>query len=50
MYEYQAIILQIVDGDTVRLDVDFGFSIRQKMTLRLYGINAPESIGRQVRG
>lgn len=45
MYEYRAQILSVTDGDTVRLDVDLGFSLRQKMTLRLYGINTPELHG-----
>lgn len=45
MYEYRAQVVEIVDGDTVKLDVDLGFSIRQRMTLRLYGINAPEMVG-----
>jgi micrococcal nuclease len=45
MYEYQATVVDVIDGDTVRLDVDLGFSIRQRMALRLYGINAPEMVG-----
>lgn len=42
LYEYNARVLRVVDGDTVQLDVDLGFDIRQRMTVRLYGINAPE--------
>lgn len=45
MYEYAAQIVDVVDGDTVRMDVDLGFSIRQRMMLRLYGINTPEVVG-----
>ena len=45
MYQYAATVACVVDGDTVKLDVDLGFSIRQRMTLRLYGINAPEMVG-----
>jgi len=45
MYEYQATLIEVVDGDTVKLDVNFGFSIRQRMSLRLYGIDAPEMVG-----
>jgi micrococcal nuclease len=45
MYEYAAQVVEVVDGDTVRMDVDLGFSIRQRMTLRLYGINTPEVVG-----
>ena len=42
LYQYQARVLRVIDGDTVQLDVDFGFDVRQRMTVRLYGINAPE--------
>lgn len=42
MYEYQARVLKVVDGDTLHLDVDLGVTIRFAMTVRLYGINAPE--------
>jgi micrococcal nuclease len=43
MYEYQAVIVSVHDGDTVRADVDLGFSLTWRaMDLRLYGINAPE--------
>lgn len=46
MYEYRARIARVVDGDTVRADVDLGFSIGwANMDLRLYGINAPEMFG-----
>lgn len=42
MYEYRAQILDAHDGDTVHADVDLGFDLRQRQTLRLVGINAPE--------
>jgi micrococcal nuclease len=45
MYEYKASVLEVTDGDTIRLDVDLGFSLRQKISLRLYGINTPELHG-----
>lgn len=45
MYEYAGTVVEVVDGDTVRMDMDLGFSIRQRMALRLYGINAPETVG-----
>lgn len=41
-YEYDAEVLKVVDGDTVDLRVDLGFSIFTEMRVRLYGINAPE--------
>ena len=42
MYQYSAEIIKIIDGDTVRLTVDFGCDISLKMTVRLAGINATE--------
>ena len=42
MYEYQATVERIVDGDTVELLVDLGFKIRVSWVIRLAGINAPE--------
>lgn len=43
MFEYQAEITRVVDGDTVDAIVDLGFSIKFKERFRLLGINAPET-------
>ncbi len=43
MYYYKAEVTRIVDGDTVDVAIDLGFSVSTKTRLRLYGINAPES-------
>lgn len=43
MYEYRAQLVKIVDGDTVKLDVDLGFRIwRHAENYRLARINTPE--------
>lgn len=42
MYEYQAKVLRVVDGDTIDAEVDLGFHIKMVMKIRLAGINAPE--------
>tara|TARA_R110000851_G_scaffold15638_3_gene51523 strand:- start:2143 stop:2505 length:363 start_codon:yes stop_codon:yes gene_type:complete len=42
MYEYDAEILRVIDGDTLVALIDVGFNIHIKSTLRLYGINTPE--------
>lgn len=48
LYEYEAIVRSVYDGDTVRVDVDLGFHIwRYNEALRLYGINAFEMTGSQ---
>jgi micrococcal nuclease len=42
MYQYRATVLRVIDGDTVHVDLDLGCDVHQRMTLRLFGINAPE--------
>lgn len=43
MYEYRARVAYIYDADTIRLDVDLGFSIwTHRQPFRLAGIDAPE--------
>jgi len=43
MYEYNAIVDKVVDGDTIDCTIDLGFSTWKKIRVRLEGINAPES-------
>ena len=42
LYNYNAVVIKVVDGDTVDLNVDCGFNIWHKIRTRLIGINAPE--------
>lgn len=42
MYIYKASLHRVIDGDTVVLIVDLGFTIKVEQTFRLYGINCPE--------
>jgi len=44
-YQYKAKLVRVVDGDTVWLDVDLGFRTTLAVDFRLYGLNAPESVG-----
>jgi len=39
---YQATLERVVDGDTVDIVIDLGFSTFRKERIRLYGIDAPE--------
>jgi micrococcal nuclease len=43
MYEYNCKIVRVVDGDTIDVDIDLGFShwIHNE-SIRLYGIDTPE--------
>ena len=42
MYEYKAIIKNVVDGDTIDVTIDLGFSIYHTIRLRLADIDTPE--------
>ena len=47
MFEYNAHITKVYDGDTVTADIDLGFCVvLKKQKLRLVGINAPEVRGK----
>ena len=49
MYEYKCKILRVVDGDTVDVDVDLGFStVLKKQRVRMMGIDTPESRTRDL--
>ena len=39
---YRAVSARTVDGDTVELEIDLGFSITHTITVRMAGIDAPE--------
>ena len=43
MYEYKCEVTRVVDGDTIDVIIDCGFSILHKTRVRLYGIDTPES-------
>ena len=46
MYEYNAEVVRVYDGDTVRVNIDLGFGIFIRNTaIRLRGINTPEVRG-----
>lgn len=43
LYTYRATVTHVVDGDTVDVTIDLGFTIFIKERVRLSGIDAPES-------
>lgn len=47
IYQYQAKIIKVYDGDTFTFIVDLGFSITVKDKIRLYGVDTPELRGPQ---
>lgn len=42
LYHYRGKIVRVVDGDTVDMLIDMGFSVFTKQRVRLNRINAPE--------
>lgn len=43
-YEYKARLKKVIDGDTIIIDIDLGFSIALRdQNIRLSGIDTPES-------
>ena len=46
LYQYEARIVSVYDGDTVRADIDLGFNTwRKNEKLRLVGVDTPEIRG-----
>lgn len=45
MYRYLCKLVKVVDGDTIDVEVNLGFYLRQEMRLRLRGIDTPEVRG-----
>ena len=41
-YTYRAELLRVIDGDTIEVRIDLGFSCWHVCTLRLDGVDAPE--------
>ena len=42
MFEYDAKLVRVIDGDTIEVIIDLGFSIFHKVKLRLLDIDTPE--------
>lgn len=44
-YEYSAMPIRVIDGDTIVMEVDLGFRMKTTQSFRLLGINCPEKRG-----
>lgn len=42
MYQYEAQVLKVIDGDTLDLFVDLGFKVGFNTRMRMIGIDTPE--------
>ena len=47
MYKYSAVVVKIVDGDTLDCIIDMGFKITTNQRIRLSKINTPETYRRK---
>lgn len=47
-YIYNALVLNVVDGDTIDVSIDLGFSVYVHERLRLFGIDTPELTSEDV--
>ena len=45
MYEYNAEVVRVYDGDTITVIFQLGFNMCVKETIRLFGIDSPEIRG-----
>lgn len=45
MYQYKAIVTNVVDGDTFDMDIDLGFHIHIHERVRLLDADTPEKFG-----
>lgn len=46
-YTYRARVVKVVDGDTIDVDLDVGFETTLRKRLRLMGVNAWETKGKE---
>lgn len=47
-YVYQAKVVSVYDGDTIRADIDLGLGVwKHNQVIRLYGIDTPELRGEE---
>ena len=42
LYTYNATVVRVLDGDSVELIIDLGFTVQWKSVCRFYGIDTPE--------
>ena len=47
MYEYQATVTSVIDGDTIEVAIDLGFHVTIHERVRIYGVDTPER-GQQI--
>lgn len=50
MYQYCAKVIDVIDRDTFKLDIDLGFNIHMNIIARALGIDTPEKFVQHKKG
>lgn len=50
MFQYEAQIKRVVDGDTLEMDIDLGFGVKIAQVVRMAHINAPDELKYSLHG
>jgi len=50
MFQYEAKLLRLIDGDTMIFDIDLGFKIHTEIDVRLARIDTPETVNYTAKG
>lgn len=50
MFQYQAEVLRVIDGDTLELMIDLGFNVHVRELVRLAHINTPDELKYGLNG
>jgi len=45
LYQYEALLVRVIDGDTAEFDIRIGFDISVRKKIRFLGVNTPEMRG-----
>jgi len=45
LYWYKAVVIRVVDGDTLKLEFDMGLASYRRLNIRLKGVDTPEIFG-----
>ena len=48
MYTYACKVVNVVDGDTIDIELDLGFDVKMKERVRLLDVDTPEVFGKKA--
>ena len=50
MFQYEALVNRVVDGDTLEMQIDLGFGVKIDQMVRLAHLNTPDELSYGVNG